>query len=570
VLDVPSSSPLPTINIGGKVRTTDGEDLEADAAACAGLKVFLTTPTAEMLCSVSLGAKGQFLFKDVQLLEDEPSQFIIWVSDGKGRERLTTTFTVTYSPPESTDGVSPCLPKSLYVKTSEGLQPIAEEGRPLPIKYVVRLRRVNNDSSLEIPVFQEDKEIGEIVVDNIPESAGEGSLVEITVEVTKKNKIRGTARVLTRTGFVATERPIRIEFPPIVIPTLSELCERFEALEARRQQLELTSKDSEYRVLLAGKGRRLSNQIKKLFEELEPDKQEIYSALKELDGLVSLRPSLPDFPFQLALPYRSRADIEAMATRFVGRIVGDVFHSKEHVLGIGLNSIVLDGEQRTGRFGHLAVRPVAIKIQGPLADDREVESFYRGPLTLQRLWNEASPSIRSRLVSVIGIGTFVNGEQEYGWVASELVWGQSLDRFNCLPVAYALDIILQIYEVMGFAHSFPVPVIHSDLHPGNVILQPDGLVRLVDFGSDSALYLYIVTRAIPRNYIAPELFNICSADPKQQVSLVAYEAALRPSMDVFSLGVMLHRIITRREPEYLEIHPDLTSLEVTMHNFRLN
>ena len=118
--------------------------------------------------------------------------------------------------------------------------------------------------------------------------------------------------------------------------------------------------------------------------------------------------------------------------------------------------------------------------------------------------------------------------------------------------------LVQLCEVLGPAHTLRRPVVHGDLHPGNVILQSDGMIRLLDCGSDSALYLYYLHRAVPTKYVAPELLRMCSDGPAR-VSPVVYEGILAPSMDVFSLGVTLHRLITGSEPK--NNHADLSFLE---------
>ncbi len=296
VLDVPSTSPLPRINVTGQVRASGGADLEASTRA--ELKVLLTTPQVGTLGPQELTLEGRFLFSDLQLLEDEPSNFTLQVSDDKGHERVSKQFAVSYQVDAGdTTEIATSLPKPLYLKTVTGMKLIAEEGKPLPApKCEVHLKRQHSDPKVDIEVYQEEERIGLITVENIPADAGEGCPVHVQVEITAKNEIKGSARVLNRAGAVVAERPVRITFPPIRLPDLPELRARFEELEDQRQQLIALTSDAEHRLLLGGQGAKLSKKLQKLFDELEPDKQEIYRALKELERLVEPPPEDMDPP----------------------------------------------------------------------------------------------------------------------------------------------------------------------------------------------------------------------------------------------------------------------------------
>lgn len=108
---------------------------------------------------------------------------------------------------------------------------------------------------------------------------------------------------------------------------------------------------------------------------------------------------------------------------------------------------------------------------------------------------------------------------------------QRLETGPPLPPAAALTVLGELAEALTALHQ--QGVIHRDLHPGNVMLGPDGHVMLLDFGLARGPEVSAVTRtqglvgSLP--YLAPEL--------------LAGEVAC-PGADLFALGCIAVELTT--------------------------
>jgi serine/threonine protein kinase len=124
------------------------------------------------------------------------------------------------------------------------------------------------------------------------------------------------------------------------------------------------------------------------------------------------------------------------------------------------------------------------------------------------------------------------------FIAMELLEGSNLrdliDAKTEWSLDQKLDIMVQIAEGTGFAHSDGV--IHRDLKPTNIHIQPDGRVIITDFSvatlvtSDSTRSGMVV---ITPNYMSPEQLR---------------DESIALSSDVFSLGAIFYELLSFVKP----------------------
>jgi serine/threonine-protein kinase len=128
------------------------------------------------------------------------------------------------------------------------------------------------------------------------------------------------------------------------------------------------------------------------------------------------------------------------------------------------------------------------------------------------------------------------------FIAMEFVEGESLDKIIAsgrqLDLIFKLRIIEQVCSALGYAHE--KGIIHRDIKPANVIVQPDGVAKIIDFGiakiqdpEGNAALTQTSQILGSLYYIAPERFKGEAIDGR---------------VDIFSAGVMLYKLLTGIEP----------------------
>jgi len=131
------------------------------------------------------------------------------------------------------------------------------------------------------------------------------------------------------------------------------------------------------------------------------------------------------------------------------------------------------GEVYRARDGRLG-RDVAIKVL-PAAVASDPARLTR----FEREARSASALNHPNIVTIYDIGS----ADAVSYIAMELVQGESLRQVlaaGALPVKRLLQIGIQIADGLAKAHA--VGIVHRDLKPENVMVNEDGLVKILDFG----------------------------------------------------------------------------------------
>ncbi|MFJ4187889.1 protein kinase [Kitasatospora sp. NPDC089509] len=179
-------------------------------------------------------------------------------------------------------------------------------------------------------------------------------------------------------------------------------------------------------------------------------------------------------------------------------------------------------------------RLVAVKVllPGGTGSPKDAVRFEREVATAGALNH---PSI----VTVHDFGQHRAADRPLFFLVMELLDGAPLSRHLAdgpPPLHRALDWAAQIAGALGTAHR--AGVIHRDVKPANVMVQPGGAVKVVDFGiartgaADDGVTSTNVIVGTPA-YMAPERFDSRTLDARS---------------DLYAFGCLLYELLTGRPP----------------------
>ncbi len=231
----------------------------------------------------------------------------------------------------------------------------------------------------------------------------------------------------------------------------------------------------------------------------------------------------------------------------VGSVVANRYRVHD-VLGDGASGIVYVAEciAKPDRSSALSGDPgvevgerVALKvIHRHLVRDRQISRrFQREARILRQLRCD-------NLVSLLDFGEDRSGVL---YMAIELVRGTPLDRLASagpLEVGRAVALTQQVLSALEVAHR--AGVVHRDLKPGNVIVEPlpDGeRARVLDFGMAKAL-----SRELSQSLTALTEQNMVFGTPEYMAPEQARGDEVDARCDVYAAGVILYELLTGSVP----------------------
>lgn len=180
-------------------------------------------------------------------------------------------------------------------------------------------------------------------------------------------------------------------------------------------------------------------------------------------------------------------------------------------------------------------RYVAIKFLNP--------QLVKDQLFLERFKTEGKNHAKLSHPNIVMVYGFIEYQNLIGLII-EYVEGITLEKliekYKRLNLLYSLKIIRQVLVALEYAHS--KGLIHRDIKPSNIIIDQNGVAKLMDFGISKSIHSKTDLTRAGRNvgtilYMSPEQINNQESTPKT---------------DLYSLAITLYEMLSSYLPYYYD------------------
>jgi serine/threonine protein kinase len=147
----------------------------------------------------------------------------------------------------------------------------------------------------------------------------------------------------------------------------------------------------------------------------------------------------------------------------------------------------------------------------------------------------------SNIAKILDGGTTAEGVPFF---VMELIEGQRVDQYcdeHKLTTTERLNLFLQVCSAVQYAHQRLI--IHRDIKPGNILVNAEGVPKLLDFGIAKILASSEISAQPEQTMSLMRLLTPQYASPEQIKG-----EAITTASDVYALGVVLYELLTGRTP----------------------
>lgn len=161
-------------------------------------------------------------------------------------------------------------------------------------------------------------------------------------------------------------------------------------------------------------------------------------------------------------------------------------------------------------------------------DDIVVTSLLAEANMMKKLDHPALP----RIVDIIDNGVTI-------YIVMDYIEGESLDKIlNSEGIQKEKQVIewaKQLCDALEYLHTRKPPIIYRDMKPANVMLKPEGNIKIIDFG-------------IAREYKEQSLSDTTVLGTKGYAPPEQYSGQTDARSDIFALGMTMHHLLTGVDP----------------------
>jgi serine/threonine-protein kinase len=161
-------------------------------------------------------------------------------------------------------------------------------------------------------------------------------------------------------------------------------------------------------------------------------------------------------------------------------------------------------------------------------DEIIVNSLLTEANLMKRLDHPALP----RIVDIIDTGVTI-------FVVMDYIEGESLDKILAEYGTQSEELVIgwakQICDALSYLHSQKPPIIYRDMKPANIMLKPEGNIKIIDFG-------------IAREYKEKSLADTTVLGTKGYAPPEQYSGQTDARSDIYALGMTMHHLLTGIDP----------------------
>lgn len=209
----------------------------------------------------------------------------------------------------------------------------------------------------------------------------------------------------------------------------------------------------------------------------------------------------------------------------IGAVIDGKYEILKEIGRGGMSIVYLAMDKRLNK--QWAVKEIRKKGSGK-NDEVVVNSLLAEANLMKRLDHPALP----RIVDIIDNGVTI-------YVVMDYIEGESLDKilneYGAQPEEMVIIWAKQLCDALSYLHSQKPPIIYRDMKPANIMLKPEGNIKIIDFG-------------IAREYKEQNLADTTVLGTKGYAPPEQYSGQTDPRSDIFALGMTMHHLLTGVDP----------------------
>ena len=209
--------------------------------------------------------------------------------------------------------------------------------------------------------------------------------------------------------------------------------------------------------------------------------------------------------------------------------IGTIIQGKYEILKMigkgGMSKVYLAMDQNLNKQW-------AVKEIEKRARDKNNEVVIQSAMAEANMMKKLDHPSLPRIVDIIDNGITI-------YVVMDYIEGESLDKilneYGAQPDDLVVGWAKQLCDALSYLHTQKPPIIYRDMKPANVMLKPEGNIKIIDFG-------------IAREYKEQNLADTTVLGTKGYAPPEQYSGQTDQRSDIFALGMTMHHLLTGVDP----------------------